>query len=122
MSKKLYRFNEHNVCLNPDEIIIGKHVMIEVAEYNGKWVSGHFYMLNLCGDGTPCSIKLYGGFSTKDEAIKFEIRKVIQKMNHEIEFHKDRDGWRSEIKRLKKYVNLLKQYLFDMTHVQLSLF
>lgn len=121
MNTKTFRFNEHNVCLNPDKIIIGKHVMIKVAEYAGEWVSGHDYMFVNTGSGHPCS-KRGEKHPNKMEAVKYEIKKVIRFIEDDINLHKDTVWYQTDIKRMKKSVKDLKQYLFDITHVQLSLF
>lgn len=121
MNEKIFKFNENNVCLNPDQIIIGRHVMIQVAEYAGEWVSGHDYMFTNTGSGHPCS-KRGEKHPNKTEAVKYEIKEIIQLIENKIKLHKDTVWYQADIKRMKKSIKDLKQYLFDITHVQLSLF
>ena len=98
--------------------------MIKVAEYAGEWVSGHDYMFVNTGSGHPCSKSSKRGekHPNKMDAVKYEINKVIRFIEGSINLHKDTVWYQADIKRMKKSIKDLKQYLFDITHVQLSLF
>lgn len=121
MSKKLYRFNEHNVCLNPDSIYIGKYIRIDLAEYDGTWFAGLHYEFTHVFYGSPCA-KSKENYPTKNEALKNAIKKLISMIDKSILYHRDSEFHRIDVKSMRTAIKELKQYLFDMTHVQLSLF
>lgn len=117
---KIFRFNENNVCCNPDVIRINDYVTIEIAKLGFTWISGHHYYFTMTSSGKPCAPwKL---FRTRDEAVKYEIKGLIENLEHSIKDHKDSEFFGNTINKMKKSVKDLKQYLFDITHVQLSLF
>ena len=122
MSKKLYRFNEHNVCLNPDSIYIGKYIRIDLAEYDGMWFAGLHYGFTHIFYGSPCA-KSKENYPTKNEALKNAIKKLIGMIDKSILYHRDSDEFYIiDVKSMRTAIKELKQYLFDITHVQLSLF
>ena len=122
MSTKLYRFNEHNVCLNPDSIYIGKYIRIDLAEYDGMWFAGLHYGFTHIFYGSPCA-KSKENYPTKNEALKNAIKKLIGMIDKSILYHRDSDEFYIiDVKSMRTAIKELKQYLFDITHVQLSLF
>lgn len=59
---KHYKYNMHNVCLNPTQNILrmgSSSIIIESAYTNGKWINGYQFMLwsgvdNYTGGASPC--------------------------------------------------------------------
>ena len=121
MESKTFKFNERNVCINPDVIRINDYVTIEIAEYDGVWISGSHYGFKHMFSGSPC-VKGNVNFPTRIEALKSEIDRLIRRIKGDEVRNEDSELHQPDIRMMKKSVKDLKQYLFDITHVQLSLF
>lgn len=118
---KEFEFNEWGVCLNPEIVRIDEYIKIELAEGEKAWMFGYYYFYVNTGYGCPCSAK-EKAFETKEDALKYAIKRIIKQLEKHIITHKDCDWQAADIKRLKKSIKNLKEKLFDLTHVQLSLF
>lgn len=121
MSTKTFRFNEHDVCINPETIYIGKEILVELAEYDNVWVYGLHYGFTHIFRGYPCK-KSKENFPTRDEALKYVIKKLIGLLNENIISHKNNKFYQPDVDSMKRAVKDLKQYLYDMTYIQLELF
>ena len=121
MKSKTFKFNENNVCCNPDVIRINDYVTIEIAECDGVWMSGSHYGFKHMFYGSPC-MKGNVNFPTRIESLKNEIDRLIHRIECEEVRVKNCEFNQPDIRMMKKSVRDLKQYLFDITHVQLSLF
>lgn len=121
MNKKIFKFNERNVCLNPDVIRINDYVTIEIAEYDGVWISGSHYGFKHTYYGSPC-MKGNVNFPTRIESLKNEIDRLIRRIKRDEVRNEYSELHKPDIRMMKKSIKDLKQYLFDLTHVQLSLF
>ena len=121
MKSKTFKFNERNVCFNPDVIRINDYVTIEIAECDGVWMSGSHYGFKHMFYGSPC-MKGNVNFPTRIESLKNEIDRLIRRIKRDEERSKYSEFHQPDIRMMKKSVKDLKQYLFNITHVQLSLF
>lgn len=120
-----YDWNIYCVCRNPKCALSmecgSMKLTVKVAKAAGMWVSGCDYALRECGGGGPVS---YVGpnidaFTTEREAIIYELERMIERIESEIDSAKRRG---MSVANLLKFKLLITQELGKLVQVQLSLF
>lgn len=109
-----FMFNEHNVCINSQLIVLDPYTMVKVAQCGeNSWVYGYSY---ICGS-SPC-MRDIDVCNTRKSAIYQGLKKLLSLLNDHIK----RDSYMLSKKSAIKTANLIKDKLKEMQPVQLSLF
>lgn len=105
-----YKFNIHNVCLNPSKPIDVKtktyQYSVETCKYNNSFFVGSVFGTNSGGGCSPCAIDRQG-FTTEREAKRSELLTLLH--------------W-FECAKIPKAIKDIRTELFNLAFVQLELF
>lgn len=116
---KIYAFNKHNVCTNPDVIRIDGWVKVEVAQCGeGAWVYG----FTAHNGGSPCmrGILVY---PTKDDAIREGLKHLIRWLSKDAQwFEKAGRDYSADLRCTRAVLKLAEEELRNRTFVQQTLF
>ena len=117
-----YQLNKHGVFVRPEQVEIDKHVMISLAERKNKWYYGYICNFSLSFSIQPCMEILTLGYNTRNEALKSAINRLLYLLEGDLERNKNKDYYKLHNKRMCTCIRNLKDYLYNISYLQLSLF
>ena len=78
-----YTYNENQVCLNPEELIIVAGICeIQYAPAGKFWCAGLDISTESAGCGYPCAVSKYRKHETKESAIKERLKDALNWFDH----------------------------------------
>lgn len=117
-----YKLNKHNVFVNPEVLEIDKDLIINLASRNNKWYYGYIYDFSTLFASSPCMELDFESFNTRIDALKSAINYLIKSIERQLEVYQNYKEYATVSKRMRKSICNLKAYLYEITHIQLSLF
>ena len=121
--EKRYEFNKYDVCVNADIVKIDEYVEIRLAQMNdGRWCCGYSYNYSSTFASSPCMSLEWMAHNTREDALKGTIADLISYIERNRKTYQDNEEYITDVKRMSSSIRRLKEYLFDLTHVQLTLF
>lgn len=116
---KVYEFNKHGVCTNPDIIRIDGWVRVEVAQYGeGAWTYG----FTAHNGGSPCMRNTHV-CPTKDDAIREGLKRLICWLSKDAKWYeKAGRNYSADLRRTRAVLKFAEEELRSRTFVQQTLF
>ena len=111
------------MCVNADVVKVDEYVEIRLAKMNdGRWCCGYSYNYLSTFASSPCMVIKSLGHDTREDALKWTITALISYIERKRKTYQDNEEYATDVKRMSGSIRRLKEYLFEITHVQLTLF
>ena len=113
-----YKFNDCDVCINPDTIDVYEHTKVQVAEMaQGEWVEG----VSCLWYSSSCSWSKTH-YRSKDEAIDAGLQRILEHYDSHIKWFADNSNYTSDKRWAQGVLEAVKQELGKRKFKQLTLF